>query len=65
MGIKENKIDTVMVVGAGIMGHGIAQFIAYNDTQVILVDNDESKLAQGLSWINDNLNYMIELGILR
>ena len=34
------KIDTAIVVGAGIMGHGIAQLLAQNHIKIHLVDQD-------------------------
>lgn len=61
MNSNKRQINTVMVIGAGIMGHGIAQFLALKNINVILVDNNDDRLNQGLSWINDNLDYMIEL----
>jgi 3-hydroxybutyryl-CoA dehydrogenase len=65
---KENstveKISTVLVAGAGIMGHGIAQFLAMNDIKVYLVDEADQFLDRARGWIEDNLDYMIELGEL-
>jgi 3-hydroxyacyl-CoA dehydrogenase len=65
---KENsftqKIDTALVVGAGIMGHGIAQLLAQNHIKIHLVDQAEEFLDRARGWIEDNLNYMIELGEL-
>ena len=65
---KENsfnqKIDTALVVGAGIMGHGIAQLLAQNHIKIYLVDQAEEFLDRARGWIEDNLNYMIELGEL-
>ena len=66
--LKENsftqKIDTALVVGAGIMGHGIAQLLAQNHIKIHLVDQAEEFLDRARGWIEDNLNYMIELGEL-
>jgi len=62
---KSNKtIDTALIVGAGIMGHGFAQFLALNKLKVYLVDQTDEFLDRGRGWIRDNLDYMIELGEL-
>ncbi len=57
-------IDTALVVGAGIMGHGIAQLLAINNIKVHLVDQTNEFLDRAEGWIGDNLDYMIELGEL-
>ena len=59
---KPETINTVLVVGAGIMGHGFAQFFAMNDLEVFLVDQSAEFLDRARGWIRDNLDYMIELG---
>jgi 3-hydroxybutyryl-CoA dehydrogenase len=66
---KENSnletIDTALIVGAGIMGHGFAQLLAMNNIEVHLVDRAVEFLDRARSWIEDNLAYMIELGELQ
>ena len=57
-------IDTVLVVGAGIMGHGFAQLLAMNKITVYLVDQSDEILNRARGWIRDNLDYMVELGEL-
>jgi 3-hydroxybutyryl-CoA dehydrogenase len=57
-------IDTALVVGAGIMGHGVAQLLAMNKIRVHLVDQADEFLQRARGWIEDNLDYMIELGEL-
>ena len=57
-------IDTVLVVGAGIMGHGFAQLLAMNKLNVYLVDQTDEFLGRARDWIQDNLEYMVELGEL-
>jgi 3-hydroxybutyryl-CoA dehydrogenase len=57
-------IDTVLVVGAGIMGHAFAQLLAMNRLQVYLVDQTDELLDRARGWIGDNLDYTIELGVL-
>ncbi len=55
-------ITTAVVVGAGVMGHGIAQLLATNGITVRLIDRAPEFLERGKGWIQDNLNYMVELG---
>ncbi len=62
---KPETINTVLVVGAGIMGHGFAQLFAMNDLEVFLVDQSAEFLDRAKGWILDNLDYMIELGYLK
>ena len=57
-------IETVMIVGAGTMGHGFAQLLAMNKLAVYLVDQTDEFLDRARGWIQDNLNYMIELEVL-
>ena len=56
------SVGTVLVVGAGTMGHGIAQLLAMNHLRVRLVDQSDDFLERGRGWIRDNLAYMVELG---
>jgi len=55
-------IDTVAVLGAGTMGHGIAQVCAASGCTVRLYDVDEEAVARGLSLIESNLDKGIERG---
>ena len=57
-------IQTVAVVGAGTMGHGIAQVAAAAGYRVILHDVDRNTLAQGIRAIERNLARGIQLGKL-
>ena len=61
---KPEKIDSALVVGAGIMGHGFAQLLAMHNIEVFLVDQSDDLLDRARCWIADNLDYMIELGKL-
>ena len=58
---KLEKIDSALVVGAGIMGHGFAQLLAMHNIEVFLVDQSDDLLDRARCWIVDNLDYMIEL----
>ena len=55
------SIKRAAVIGAGTMGHGVAQLLAQNNMQVNLVDTSPEYLDRALKWIRDNLNFMVEL----
>lgn len=55
------EIRTVLVVGAGVMGHGIAQLFASRGRQVVLVDQSKAFLERAMNWIRVSLDYMAEL----
>ena len=54
---EENRlrIERIAVVGAGLMGHGIAQFFALAGLPVVITDRDESVLGRVLQRIRANL----------
>lgn len=56
------NIDTVAVLGAGTMGHGIAQVCAGAGCQVALYDIDDAAVGRGLDRIRANLDKGVELG---
>ncbi|MFZ5643245.1 MAG: 3-hydroxyacyl-CoA dehydrogenase family protein [Bacillota bacterium] len=56
------NIQTVGVVGAGLMGHGIAQMAAKGGYQVILADISENELQKGYKQIENNLNKDVQKG---
>jgi 3-hydroxybutyryl-CoA dehydrogenase len=58
------QIETVAVIGAGTMGHGIAQVAAAAGYKTILRDVDREALARGVQNIERNLTKGIELGKL-
>ena len=57
-------IQNVLVVGAGVMGHGIAQTFSQNSMNVTLVDQKDELLKQAREWTAENLHFMVELGEL-
>ena len=52
------------VLGAGLMGHGLAQVFAVKGCDVTLYDSDENMLAGSLDRIRSNLDVFVGLGIL-
>lgn len=57
-----STIDTVAVLGAGTMGHGVAQVCAAAGCDVCVYDIDEDAVAAGLTRIQRNLDQGIERG---
>jgi len=58
------RIETIAVIGAGTMGHGIAQVAAAAGFKVLLNDVDRESLARGVSAIERNLAKGIQLAKL-
>jgi 3-hydroxybutyryl-CoA dehydrogenase len=56
------EINKVGVVGAGLMGHGIAQVAAQAGLEVVLREVDEAALAKGTSKIEKQLARAVEKG---
>src|SRR5688572_16417846 len=56
--------STIVVIGAGTMGHGIAQVAAQSGFKVTLVDQDAGALVRGRARIEENLAGGIERGKL-
>lgn len=64
MSDKTPTIEAISVIGAGTMGHGIAQIAAGAGYRVVLRDLDREALARGVAAIERNLAKGIELGKL-
>lgn len=58
------NIDTVFIVGAGLMGSGIAQVCAQSRIQVILNDVNQEAIDKGLKNISWSVDKLIEKGKL-
>ena len=56
------SIETIAVIGAGTMGHGIAQVAASSGFRVLLSDVAREALARGVQSIEKNLAKGIQLG---
>ena len=59
------EIKTVLVVGAGVMGHGFAQIFALNGLDVLLMDQSQELLDRARTWIRENLEFMVELDLIQ
>src|SRR5690242_13955460 len=56
------EIKTVGVLGAGLMGHGIAQVAATAGHDVVLREVDDDRLAKGVGRIEKQLARAVEKG---
>ena len=57
-------VTRIGVIGAGTMGSGIAQTAAASGHEVVLVDMDEHRAAQGLARIRESLERKVSAGKL-
>ena len=62
--MNADEIRRIAVVGAGLMGHGIAQEFALAGYEVRLVSRKEASLQKALESIRDNLERLSKLGIV-
>jgi 3-hydroxybutyryl-CoA dehydrogenase len=60
--MNPRRLRTVLVVGAGIMGHSIAQVFSQASIEVNLVDLDEGKLTHAMTIIQSNLDQFADYG---
>jgi len=60
----KSKIKQTGVVGAGLMGSGIAQVVANSGYNVLLIDKDSAKIEEALATINGNLTRLIARKLL-
>lgn len=54
------NVHKIGVLGAGLMGAGIAQVAAYNGYNVRLKDRDHKGLGWGLNYINDKFQQLVQ-----
>jgi 3-hydroxybutyryl-CoA dehydrogenase len=59
---KASDVEVVVVVGAGTMGHGIAQVCAMAGCQTRLVDVSKEQLEKGIAAVKANLDKGVERG---
>ena len=62
--MKNNKIEYIAVIGAGLMGHGIAQEFAAAGYRVHLHDITETQLNTAREQIGKNLTLLAENGVI-
>lgn len=57
-------IGKVLVLGAGVMGHGFAQYFAMRGHPVRLADRNREQLERALEWIDGSLRFFADEGEL-
>jgi 3-hydroxybutyryl-CoA dehydrogenase len=57
-------IRTVLIVGSGLMGHGIGQMFAQGGYDVVLNDVDEERVQRAVAGIQRNLGLFVDEGLL-
>src|SRR5438093_11221809 len=62
---SSRSLRVLGVVGAGNMGSGIAQKMATEGFDVMLLDVDDEKVARGLGTIERTLKEAVDRGIMR
>ena len=60
--MKTEDVTKVGVIGAGTMGSGIAQVVASNGRDVILLDISDSSLERGMNTIRNSLTRLVKKG---
>ncbi len=65
MSKKVEDIKKVAVVGAGTMGSGIAQVVASNDREVLLMDVSDAALDRGIKIIEKSLGRLLKKKAIR
>jgi len=62
--LRIEEIRTIGVIGAGLMGHGIAQVFALKGYKVKLFDNDPKVLESAPEKIHNNLQTLLEMHLV-
>lgn len=62
--MRVESINRVLVVGSGLMGHGIGQVFAQGGYDVVLNDLDEGRLQNAVAGIKRNLDLFVAEGLL-
>ncbi|MFH1196048.1 MAG: 3-hydroxyacyl-CoA dehydrogenase NAD-binding domain-containing protein [bacterium] len=55
----QSRIDYVAIIGAGVMGQGIAQTVASSGLDVLIVEKDKEQLNSALEHLKNNMEYQI------
>ena len=53
-------MQKVYIVGAGVMGTGIAETVASTGTEVFLIDKTTKLAQKGVKWISENMDREID-----
>src|SRR5512139_72636 len=63
--LKAEQIRNIGILGAGLMGHGIAQVFAIKGYKVKLFDKDSGVLKSAPERIRNNLQTLLEMGLVK
>ena len=63
--MKVEDVKTVSIIGAGLMGHGIAQVFAQAGYNVLLRDIKQEFLSNAVSKMKENLQKLSAAGLVR
>lgn len=63
--MESSRVKRVLVIGAGVMGHSIAQVFAQAGIEVQLVDLKSEILERAMDRIKSNLDTLVEFGRVR
>jgi 3-hydroxybutyryl-CoA dehydrogenase len=58
--VKEDKINLVAIIGAGIMGQGIAQTISAAGIEVVVIEKNQERLDWAKNQLGDNIDKEIK-----
>jgi 3-hydroxybutyryl-CoA dehydrogenase len=61
---KKIEFRRIAIVGAGMMGHGIAIAFARGGYHVSLIDAEEKGLRRGLEWVAQGLAVLVEMEVI-
>ncbi len=61
---KVEDIKKVAVIGSGTMGSGIAQVVASNDREVLLIDVSDAALERGIKGIEKSLGRLVKKEVI-
>ncbi len=56
------KIQKILIVGAGTMGRGIAQWFCQSGTQVYLMDSNQDQIGLAISYIKNSWKKLLDKG---
>src|SRR5512137_3015846 len=63
-GMKGREVRKVAIIGAGLMGAGIAVCFLGAGFPTVLVDTNEEALAKGRKYVDNALNTLLKRGFL-
>ena len=62
--MKADQVERIAVLGAGLMGHGIALEFALAGYDVVLCSRDDASVQKGLDMVQDSAERLVRLGVV-